>query len=354
MRNECPLPIDWLDYLRGSGPAGADAHLANCPSCREVVSNLKVEDLRDQSPRWLDGIPLAEGKAWVEGKPDEVVSGQIWLSSSSFDSSLVSYQGLDRLPFVVVNTTEVEDAPSRWLDVVPLWVDVENAGPTDVIIGSTYTDLGTSFRLLLNHQTTVAIDQLDGCIGAFTVDGEEVLRSIWAGTMNSLQFGGPFESPVDSRLHADGWIRGLVQQLGAYYAIWLEARASAEQIGRSNVATVVAFRLEKVTAWKPANLQLAADTGISSHKLRAVVDTAQIVLHGYLTYRLLQEQLRFVVERAEGIPQPIRIVVHSRRSSDAFASDPFVPVPHNEFVLAEGRAIFPDDVESMQLVLSGG
>ncbi len=356
MSTACPLPIDWLDYLKGSRPVGATAHLAGCPACREALANLKTGDeTAGDSDRWLEGIPLVEGKAWIESKPDEVVSGQIWFSASAFESKLVSYDGFDRLPLVVVNTLDPDDVPTQWLDVVPLWIDVENAGPTDVVIEPHHTDLGTSFRLLLSLQTTVAVEQLDGCIGAFTVAGQELLGSIWAGDTRHANFGAAFDSALDERLHSDAWIEDVVHQLGAYYAHWMERPEVAGDTSPTDAArSVLTFRIERVVTSKPMGLRLAADTAAAAHRLRAVVDTAGIVLHGYLTYRLLQEQLGFTVERAEGIPQPIRIVVHSRRIAQPITSEPFLPEARREYALCQGKAIFPDDVASMQLVLHNG
>jgi len=113
--------------------------------------------------------------------------------------------------------SESHDGP--WLLVVPLWTDVENAVPGDLVLDASETTTGVTWRAAFRHQTTLPEVFLGESLGWLTESGAEVFAAALDGLVAPERTGSALESEFDPRLSADEWIEaaiaGSLQQLHA-------------------------------------------------------------------------------------------------------------------------------------------
>lgn len=193
----CPLPIDWLDFLEGERAAAMEEHLGTCRSCAELVRRLAsvVSKPIAMSPITLGGpriTPLARAS---------VSPGDIWLTSTSFDSGLYRYDGLAQTLVLVLRSVD-ELGGTRWFDVVPAYIDIESSVPTDVTLEAAESTMWRPLRLDFAQQITVAREQMGSWLGELTDMGDSVLRSVVDGVVDSDRSGPPLEGEDDLRLAA--------------------------------------------------------------------------------------------------------------------------------------------------------
>ena len=206
----CPLPIDWLDYLRGESSASMRRHLESCSTCQATVQSLVALDVQadrrttfqftGQRQRAEEPYPTAGGGSIMP------MRGDIWW----LDASDVDY----RLPVLVLDI--VEDLGHTAFDVAPMWTDIENALPGDLILSSSDSTLGAPWRVIFNEQLVVRKETLDSQLAKVTSFGAELLERALSGEVAPARTGVHPESDSDPRLEANGWMTELLLATAAY------------------------------------------------------------------------------------------------------------------------------------------
>jgi mRNA-degrading endonuclease toxin of MazEF toxin-antitoxin module len=208
---QCPLPIDWLEYVEGAKPAELIEHLEACVPCR-----LLVEDLRRQPRVLLDRKHLAskEWPHWRTTKPAVPQFGEIWWTARVRSEEELP---LERLLIVVISDVWKERGHS-WCDVVPLTSDIENATSLDMLLSRDDNDLYVPWRALLRHQIVAETMDLDSRIGSLTDDCKAVVRQALNAQAPCERFGSQIESSLDLRLRGMKAVGNLARALAKKYA----------------------------------------------------------------------------------------------------------------------------------------
>jgi hypothetical protein len=213
----CLLPIGWLELLESGDEGSMEEHLSGCPTCRAIVDSLKsVASEGEFSNDWPSTLDLSSSPKWATSEPDEVRTGQIWLTRESFEFDTVSYSNIDRV-FVLVLDEPVTEYDWQWVDVAPLLTDTDSATSTDLLLSTEQTSLGVPFAAYLRYQTLLMTNQLDACLGELTEAGSEVLAQVKAGSFDTARFGAQLESEADIRLTRTDFLRQTLEQLAAVY-----------------------------------------------------------------------------------------------------------------------------------------
>src|SRR5215813_6357222 len=87
VKMDCPLPIDWLDYLEGrESESDLGAHLADCGRCQALVAQLREQsvgvELAPYSGRALENAPR-----WQEQDRLQAAVGDVWLTKAELVNS---------------------------------------------------------------------------------------------------------------------------------------------------------------------------------------------------------------------------------------------------------------------------
>lgn len=355
MQVSCPLPIDWLDFLEGDRSAASPGHLDQCPSCREVVSILKAR--LDQVPRvtgWTEGIDLHATKPWPEKRLPEARQGEIWLSATSFLEGSFGYRDQNRLPLLVLNHRDRPDG--RWLEVVPVWTDVENASSNDLLLNSDETTLGAQFRAIFRWQGMVAERQLDNAIGKLTTAGEKKLETVLGGRFSNADFG--VRRIEEAETETAEWIPRTAGLIESFYLHSREKHSPREQVTAEKLSPhgeflseLIGFHLRDVELTnEDLSLPFAAQTTFATREREATFETAERKLVGYLRHELFRDdQLVLRVTETYGFARPIRVRLKTG-SQETLLSAEFVPESGLEFILTEGSNLFLDDIVRVELV----
>jgi hypothetical protein len=104
------------------------------------------------------------------------------------------------------------DETALWVLVVPLWTDVENAVPGDLVFDDQETSTGTTWRAAFRHQTTLPASRLGATLGWLTASGAHLLHQALDASIPPERTGSPLESAYDPRLDADSWIAEAIQR----------------------------------------------------------------------------------------------------------------------------------------------
>src|SRR4051794_17328487 len=112
---DCPLPIDWLDYLEGGeSEVDLDAHLADCARCRALVAQLREQSVGVELAPY-SGSALEDAPRWQEQERPQVAVGEVWLTRAELANH---YANLWRQIVVVVAKRDEFD--QTWFSVAPL------------------------------------------------------------------------------------------------------------------------------------------------------------------------------------------------------------------------------------------
>ena len=232
MTHPCPLPVDWLDYLSGTGDDELATHLVGCRSCRALVASLEQEMVIPDD--WSAAFAGRTDATWSEERPARAEQREFWFSAPSFTMTYhaadvasgdlitrtFSYEDVDRVLLLVVSHSD-DDHINGWHDVVPVLSDIERASDTDLLIGVDHNTLGTSLRALFAHQYKVTRDQLDARVGTLTADGADLLNAALAGTVPDECWGIPLEGPDDERARLDDELEEALLRLRTPWALAL-------------------------------------------------------------------------------------------------------------------------------------
>jgi len=389
---DCPLPIDWLDYLEEREvDVGFDlrAHLDECRRCQ-----LLVEDLRHQSVGVeLDayqGAALESFRQCREEERAEIAVGDIWLTSGEFANA---YTGLRRQLVLIV--AEREEFNKRWLSVAPLTTETETATNTDLLLNGDDTSLGVPLAVEFRAQTPLLKEQLTSYLGAATESGRELLGSAVAGTVERGRFGAAIANPLDRRLRRVEETRRLMATLASVYSETLSQEEEAAQAAEANAANESSASLSESWAglklvsaegeWhaepkgadagaaieagqvlvflsrvkpptKPGVLAWAAST---VHRSNPLIDHFAFAsggreLRARLELRVRgEEMLLLFIEAASGFPSSPVSISFAKPNGERVDSPPFQPAEGAEVVVARGSVgVAPSELDQLELRLS--
>src|SRR6266516_2876218 len=94
MKERCPLPIDWLEFIEGEGDSELQSHLESCLSCQALVTALRQEASTDDIGDWLSRVDLKDAFTFEPKKTERPSFGDLVLSASSYEDGDFSYDGL--------------------------------------------------------------------------------------------------------------------------------------------------------------------------------------------------------------------------------------------------------------------
>jgi hypothetical protein len=220
---DCPLPIDWLDYLEGrevDDAVGLAAHLADCRRCQALVAELSQQSTGIELTPYT-GAALARAPKWVEEERPEIAVGQIWLTVGV--GSGKTWTALRQLALVVAAREEFDQT---WFSVAPLTTETELATNSDLLLDAEDTTLGVPLAAQFRLQTPLAREQLESCLGQATERGQELVTATLAGTLANEHFGAALTRANDRRLRRLEQTRELMAQLAIVYG---EALTRAEE-----------------------------------------------------------------------------------------------------------------------------
>lgn len=281
----CPPATSWLASLQADQLSSSEReHLQECPACRA-----RVHAIRETAPVHLE---LPQDAPWVQQAAPVTFKlgsypalapsrGEVWLSAPSLSFGGHSYQDLDKLMFVVLDT-DVCDAGRRWVDVAPIWPDVELAGEADVILAPHHSTLNAPLRFQPKRQLLMALEQLERKVGQVVEDALQILLAAAAGgEVDAAWRGTPYSGPYDPRVELDRWTSEILDRLREPYA---QALADAEQaIERADPAEHLAqlaeliplkARIESIS--DSHRFQLAAEKGGRSQALHVYDEQSRV------------------------------------------------------------------------------
>ena len=344
----CPLPIDWLDLLEGRPSEANLDHIVTCPSCTALVERLQLP--AEQAPVRAISWPLGPAsRSWTEGSQPHMAFGQIWLSSPSYVEGDFSYETNLRVPLVILEFDERHDG--SWVDAVPLWTEPELSTPSDLLLDADATTLETPFRAMFDLQCRLAVRQLEGCVGALTLAGREVVQTALADYQVESH---GYAVADDPRVAAS--TDSLRIAVGALQSFALHQRdipvprhtGSIVSMG-THVSRPVSFRWEAERTPFHPDLELAASTDLKERRFVLEFKDGLAWFRGELRHDLRHGDLLLLdVEVTEGINTPVSIVI--RTSTSEAASSPFLLMPNAEAMLTQGAGITLEDIESVEVV----
>jgi hypothetical protein len=380
---DCPLPIDWLDYLEGrESESDLSAHLADCRRCQELVAELREQSVGVELAPYSGGA-LEDAPRWQEQDRPRVAVGDVWLTKADLASS---YADLWRQIVLVVAKREEFD--QTWFSVAPLTTETEVATNTDLLLDRDDTTLAIPLALQFRLQTPVAREQLDRYLGETTATGRELVSEALAGSLSGDHFGAPLTRANDRRLRRVSETRELMATLASVYGQALvaaeEAQAANEaddpvaaaapdfvvkQAARAKEAAgeetaheggrLLVFELKRVRPSVPGRLlELAAASVGRSNPLinhfefasERCTLRARLELTGQMRG---EEMLLLFIEHVSGFPSaPAWISFAKPTTGERIESPQFDPTREGQIVLARGAVgISPAEVDQLELRL---
>lgn len=387
---DCPLPIDWLDYLEEREvdvSVDLRAHLDECRRCQ-----LLVEDLRQQSVGVeLDayqGVALESLPRWRDEERAEIAVGDIWLTGDAFANA---YAGLRRQLVLVV--AEREEFNKRWLSVAPLTTETETATNTDLLLNGDDTSLAVPLAVEFRAQTPLLKEQLTSYLGAATESGRELLAGAVAGTVERGRFGAAVANPLDRRLRRIEETRRLMATLASVYSETLSQAEEAAETTEGNAANESSAGLSE--SWAGLRLVSAEGEWLGEPKeadVGAAIETGQLLvflsrvkppteqgvmawaastvrrsnpliayfagesggreLRARLELKVREDMLLLFIEAASGFSSPVSISF-AKPNGERVDSPPFEPAEGAEVVVARGSVgVGPSELDQLELRLS--
>jgi hypothetical protein len=345
---QCPLPIDWLEYVEGAGSEALELHLHECLSCQLLVAKLKAEHRPILGAGQIHSA--SAWPQWAESREVFPKLGDVWwtrLASGAGKTSAI------RLLVLVVSDLW-KDKGDSWCDVIPLKSDVENATSLDLTLFPSDTDLNVSWRALLRRQTVASSRDLSARVGALTVGGLGIVQKALEGEAPEERFGFSIEDPEDIRLRNEEGFENALRDIGRTYAVALESDE-----GISDHPRVLQFQLHRVQMPQRAmgSLQLAADTSVREEKFEWAVDLPDKgSIQGRIDYQYLEDKIVFVIENvievAQGLHSGAHFILWSERLSKPIESEEFVPSSSKTVLLGQDLGVLPKEISRLELRFS--
>jgi hypothetical protein len=252
------------------------------------------------------------------------------------------------LPLLILTDSWL-DHGQRWVDVVPLATDSENASTLDWLLERSDTDVGVPWRAILRYQQIVERQALDSCFGTLSAQGIAALHDVLEGDASEERFGSLTATDVVSHPLFPEGLDAVIKNLGAPYA-----RLQEEATNPEGFQVVYEMKCYMQPRRATEGLSLAAQSFAPFDVPRWKVDIPQQGrLEGRIEHRYTDDELFFVVEdivHAGLNPQLIVwIIAWSNRLSAPIKSQPFVPAIGERVSLARGQGIFPVEVQRLEL-----
>jgi hypothetical protein len=386
---DCPLPIDWLDYLENrdvDDGVDLDAHLADCPRCELLVDELRRQSVAVELAPYEEEA-LAHAPKWTEEERGEVAIGQIWLTAGSGKT----YAALRRQIVLVVAARE--EFEQTWFSITPLTTETELATNADLLLGANDTTLAIPLAAQFRLQTPLAREQLESYLGQATESGQELVTAAVAGTLDSEHFGAALSRANDRRLRRLEETREIMARLGSDYgealaraeeaeeaeantgsddpvAVLEPAKAKAlafaklwhEQVGSEDEldvdvgAGLFVFQLKAVKPAAPERqLELAAATVARSNPWinHFAFERERYALRVRLELKdpmRGEEMLLLLIDHVSGFPSAPMLISFATTAGVRIESEPFDPTKENQVVIARGAVgISPAEVEELVL-----
>jgi len=343
----CPLPIDWIEYLEGAVSDEFTTHLPKCRPCQLLVEELR----REKRPR-LSRAPFVESwPRWTETRDAAPAFGDIWWTSSESPEAQISIG----FRIVVLVVSDVWQEHGRlWCEVVPLSTNVEDATSLDVVLLRRDTDTEVPWTVLLRNQMIAEVRDLDTRFGRLTDPGQALIRDVVAGHAPHDRFGSPIDGPDDPRASIPQELHRAVRLLGQKYARLLDDQTSTRS------ARILAFPMQRTSFGSgkaAAQLSLAASTAVEQTARQWAIELPERGrLRGRIEHRYMEDVLLFVVEEVIeeqlGLGPIAWIAAWSDRLKAPVTSQPFHPTVDREIVISKDMEIFPQEVSRLELRLS--
>jgi hypothetical protein len=348
MNMQCPLPIDWLEFVEGASSEALESHLHECIPCQLLLARLKAEQRPIMRAKQM--TTRFEWPQWDESREECPKMGDVWwtcLAPGGGKSRAM------RLLVLVVSDLWKEKAES-WCDVIPLKSDVENATSLDLLLFPSDTDLNTPWRVLLRRQTVASSRDLSARVGALTVGGLGILQKALEGEAPEGRFGPSIEDPEDLRVRNEEDFENALRDIGRSYAAMLEADEVTSERPR-----VLQFPLHRVQMQQRAmgSLQLAADSAVKEEIFEwAVTLPDRGSIHGRIDYQYLEDKIVFIVENVvepeQGLHSGAQFIFWSERLSEPVVSEEFIPSSSKTVLLGQDLGVLPKEVSRLELRLS--
>jgi hypothetical protein len=212
----------------GPGNSAEDEHLKACPACCARVdalaptagltlnlagvqhggrlsTSMKMPPLR---------LPDADAPTFTQIKPSK---GEIWLSAHEFSFPDVTYQDLDSV-MVVVLDSNICEAGMQWVDVAPISGEPERASDLDVVFEREHTTLQMPLYAQPRRQLVMAFQQLQRKVGEVLEEAYHVLCAASEGRpVDESWLGTPYDGPYDPRIEADRYVEKVLERLREPY-----------------------------------------------------------------------------------------------------------------------------------------
>jgi transcriptional regulator with XRE-family HTH domain len=213
---ECPLPINWLDWLEDPSDPLLAEHLERCPSCQTLVALLRRDhlDLSGPQPPTVSGVTFEESAG---AAPD---AGELWVTTPADI-------GGDRALVLVLDDLH-EEFDRVWYEVAAADTTIERATELDLVLQPAETNVRSPLRLRFDVQGYVAEADLLQRAGALTEAGRTVVDAALHGSVDESRWGLPIEGPYDERLIQPDHNAAVVQQLQILYRVRAAAADDAE------------------------------------------------------------------------------------------------------------------------------
>jgi transcriptional regulator with XRE-family HTH domain len=216
---ECPLPIDWLDWIEDPRNQLLAVHLESCLSCRAVVALVHTADepkLRFQEP------PKDSASHFLLEDASDIspAAGELWITGPADDD-------LDRA-VVVLLTDRHREFDRDWYEVAGVETTIEQATEFDLLIERSETSLNLPLRFRFDLQGYVAASDLCARTGALTDRGKEIVAAALEGLVDESRWGLALDGPHDERLVRPDRNGATIRQLQMLYRTRAAAAEDAE------------------------------------------------------------------------------------------------------------------------------
>lgn len=276
--------------------------------------------------------------------------GEIWWSSPSV-AGPASYEGCDRMLFVVLDSEEAVDR--SWFDVAPIWPDADLANELDLVLGADDTTLEWPARVQLRRQLILAWEQLEEKMGEVKAHGLELIDAAARGELGLESFGIPYESEHDWRIAADRWAAGVVAQLQGPYFAALEAAGDAiERAGEEapeELADVVSLLAERARRAREEDHEFALAADDRAQKDVLEISVGQPPLLGYLWPNAQRDALELHLERVAGAWWKSVELLVGLKDGRTISSPPFTPKDGACVRLGEGETILLRHIDESRI-----
>ncbi len=304
---------------------------------REIVVGLSSIDF-DQV-RVIESTPMQEA-----GSP---VRGDIWWTASSYEGP-AGYEGLDRMPFLILG--ESEEADQKWIDATPIWHDVDLANEFDLVLNPEDSTLSVPLRVQLRREITLAFEQFNDKLGEVRAEGMALVDAAIRGEAGLEHFGIPYEGANDWRLGADRWAAELVETLqGPYFATLAQAEeavlAAQGEAPAGDIAPLFLLFDAKLKEVALADHEFALAAASDAKRPVVELHATEASLFAYLWANALQDVLELHIKQiAEEWLGELELLV-GLKGGRTVCSGPFVPKPGLKIAFAKGEAITPKSID---------